>query len=62
MSCSRKLLKQKKRYAVARHGPNSSCVLPGECATDIEIVMKGVIRAVRGGLLKNPFFPYVQSS
>ena len=56
MRCSQKLLKQNRDiYAVARHGPNSFCVLPGECATDIEIVMKGVIRAVRGRLLKNPF-------
>ena len=47
--------KQRDIYAVARHGPNSFCVLPGKCATDIEIVTKGVIRAVPGRLLKNPF-------
>ena len=41
--------------AVARHGQNSFCVVPGECGTDIEIVLKGVIRAVRGHYWRNHF-------
>jgi len=34
-------LKKKKKYAVARYGPNSFCVVPGECGTDIKIFLNG---------------------
>ena len=40
---------------MARHGQNSFCVVPGEYGTDIEIVLKGVIRAFRGPIDETTF-------